>query len=247
MAGLTAALVLTASLLYLGEALKLLPAPALGAILVAAAVSLFDLHGLREIWRINRTEFVFALIGMWGAVSLGVLAGIVIAVAATLLYVLLKEMMPRDAMLGPIRGSTGSTSCTARRMRGPFPASRCSSFKAACCSSTGDHVKARFKTIAEELPADVEWFVLDASAIAQIDSTAAEMLDEARKILAERGVALGIAELHIEPKEILQRTGLLQRIGEAMVFEDLQDAVTAFHNRKPPFRPQLVKEQGEAR
>jgi sulfate permease, SulP family len=72
------------------------------------------------------------------------------------------------------------------------------------------------------------------------------MLDDVRKILAERGVALGIAELHIEPKEILQRTGLLETIGEAMVFEDLEDAVTAFEKRKPTFRPQLVKEQGEA-
>lgn len=245
-AGLMAALVLTASLLYLGEALKLLPAPALGAILVAAAVQLFDLQGLRQIWRISVTEFVFALIGMWGAVSLGVLAGIVIAVAATLLYVLLKEMMPRDAMLGQIPGQHGFYKLHRSKDARPIPGLAVFLIQGSVLFFNVDHVKARIRAVAEELPADTEWFVLDASAIAQIDSTAAEMLDDVRKILAERGIALGIAELHLEPKEILQRTGLLATIGEAMVFEDLEDAVTAFEKRKSSFRPQLVKEQGEA-
>lgn len=107
MAGLVAAATLTAMLLYLNDALRLLPAPALGAILAAAAVGLIDLAGLREIWRISRMEFVFALIGMAGAISLGVLDGVIIAVSATLLYVLLKGMRPRDAMLGRIPGRPG--------------------------------------------------------------------------------------------------------------------------------------------
>ncbi|WP_251530016.1 SulP family inorganic anion transporter, partial [Metabacillus litoralis] len=93
-----AALALAATLLYLNEALRILPMPALGAILVAAAISLVDIASLRDIWRISRMEFVFALIGMAGPVSLGVLKGVVIAVGATLLYILLQEMRPHDAM-----------------------------------------------------------------------------------------------------------------------------------------------------
>ncbi|MEH2513165.1 SulP family sulfate permease [Nitrobacteraceae bacterium AZCC 1564] len=239
-AGLMAALVLTVTLLYLGEALKLLPAPALGAILVAAALHLFDLQGLREIWRVNRTEFAFALIGMWGAVSLGVLAGIVIAVAATLLYVLLKEMMPRDAMLGQIPGQHGFYKLHRSKDARPIPGLAIFLIQGSLLFFNVDYVKGRFKAIADELPEGTEWLVLDASAIAQVDSTAAEMLDEVRKMFAARGVALGIAELNSEPMEILERTGLLQRIGSAMVFDDLENVTTAFENRKPAFRPQLV-------
>jgi hypothetical protein len=60
------------------------------------------------------------------------------------------------------------------------------------------------------------------------------MLDEARGMFAERGVALGLAELHNEPREVLERAGLLAKIGKAMIFEDLEDAATAF--RKPANR-----------
>ena len=83
--------------------MRILPIPALGAILVGAAISLIDVAELRHIWRISRAEFVFALITMWGAISFGVLTGVVIAIAATLVHLVSKMMYPRDALLGRIR------------------------------------------------------------------------------------------------------------------------------------------------
>jgi sulfate permease, SulP family len=232
--GLVAALALTATILYLNEALRLLPVPALGAILAAAAISLVDLQSLREIWRVSRMEFVFALIGMWGPISLGALRGVVIAVAATLLYVLLKEMRPRDAMLGLIPGRHGFYKLHRSKAAQPIPGLAICLIQGSLLFFNVDYVKSRLATIAEGLPADTRWFVLDASAIVQVDSTAAAMLEDMRSMFAERGVALGIAELHNEPMEVLERAGLLAKIGKAMIFEDLEEAATAF--ARPPHR-----------
>lgn len=227
-AGLVAALVLIVMLVFLNEALSLLPAPALGAILVAAALSLFDVAGLREIWRISRTEFAFALIGMWGAVSLGVLNGIVISVAATLLYVLLQEMRPRDALLGRIPGRPGFYKLHRWKDAQPVPGVAVWLIQGSLLFFNVDHVKSRLESIARDLPATTRWFVLDASAIVQIDSTAAAMLDDVRRVLAERGIAFGLAELHIEPMQLLKRAGLLQKIGREMIFDDVEEVVPAF-------------------
>ncbi len=232
MSGLFAALTLTLTLLYLNEALRLLPVPALGAILVAAAISLIDLTSLREIWRVSRMEFVFALIGMSGPISLGVLRGVVIAVAATLLYVLLKEMSPRDAMLGVIPGRHGFYKLHRSKAARPIPGLAVCLIQGSLLFFNVDYVKARLAAIAEGLPADTRWFVLDASAIVQVDTTAAAMLEEVRSALAERGIVLGIAELHNEPGDVLQRAGLLEKIGKAMIFEDLEEVPAAF--AKPP-------------
>jgi high affinity sulfate transporter 1 len=227
-AGLVAALVLTIMLVFLNEALSLLPAPALGAILVAAAFSLFDVAGLREIWRISRTEFVFALIGMWGAVSLGVLNGIVISVAATLLYVLLQEMHPRDALLGRIPGRSGFYKLHRSKDAQPVPGLAVWLIQGSLLFFNVEYVKSRVEAIAQDLPASTRWFVLDASAIVQIDSTAAAMLDEVRNLFAERGIAFGVAELHIEPMQILKRAGVLQKIDKGMIFDDLEEVAAAF-------------------
>jgi sulfate permease, SulP family len=229
---LVAALTLAIALLYLHGALKLLPVPALGAILVAAAINIIDIEGLREIWRISRMEFVFALIGLFGAVSLGVLAGVVIAVGATLLYLLLKLMRPRDAMLGHIPGQHGFYKLHRSKAARPIPGLAVCLIQGSLLFLNVDYVKARLETILSSLPADTRWFVLDASAIVQMDTTAAAMLEDIRIVFAKRDIKLGLAELHAEPMEILKRAGLVDRIGGVMIFEDLEDVVTAFsgHN-----------------
>lgn len=224
-AGLVAALALTVLLIFLNDALRLLPNPALGAILAFAALGLIDLDGLRETWRINRTEFIFALISMWGAISLGVLSGVIIAIAGTLLYVILNEMQPRDAMLGRIPGRPGFYKLHRTPDAQPLPGLAFCLIQGSVLFFNADYVRLRIETIAEQQPPGTTWLVLDASAIAQIDSTAAVMLGQLRTRLAELGLSLGFAELHNEPKEILRRAGVFEPSEVAMVFEDLEDAV----------------------
>jgi SulP family sulfate permease len=84
LAGLASAAALVVILLYLNPLLRLLPVPALGAILAAAAIGLMDFAGLAKLWRVSRMEFIFAIIGLIGPIVFGVLNGIVLAVGATL-------------------------------------------------------------------------------------------------------------------------------------------------------------------
>ena len=227
-ASLVSAAALIATLLYLNGALRILPIPALGAILAAAALSLIDFDSLRQIWRISRMEFAFALIAMWGAISLGALEGVMIAVAATFAYVLSKKMFPRDAMLGRIPGRAGFYKLHRSPEARPVPGLAVCLIEGSLLFFSVDHVKERLAAIADDLPPDTRWFVIDASAIAQVDSTAAAMLEEFRADLARRGIALGFAELHAEVRALLERAGLLARIGPSMIFQDLEEAMRAF-------------------
>ena len=104
---IVAAATLLAALVFLAPALRIIPIPTLGAILMATALGLIDIAALRQIWRISRMEFVFAFIALLGPISLGVLNGVLIAIAATMVYLLRKSMFPRDAMLGRIPGRDG--------------------------------------------------------------------------------------------------------------------------------------------
>ncbi len=171
LAGIVSALALALTILFLADALSFLPAPALGAVLASAAVSLIDIQSLRDSWRISRIEFVFALISIFGVVVLGVLNGVVIAVGATLLYLLMKGMRPRDAMLGRIPGVKVSTSSTAIATRSRFPGSPSISCKATCCSSTRITCEGRIEDIIANLPSGTRWFIFDANATSHIDST----------------------------------------------------------------------------
>lgn len=240
-AGIVAALALVATLLFLRDALRVLPIPALAAILVAAALSLIDIAALRRIWQISRMEFAFAMIALAGPVGLGVLNGVLVAVAATLIFLLRAMMYPRDAMLGRIPGQQGFYKLHRSRAARPVPGFAVCLIEGNLLFFTADYLRDRFEAIVAALPPDTRWLMLDASAIVQVDSTGAAMLEEVRADLASRGIALGIAEIHAGARQLLDRAGLIQRIGPAMVFEDLEDALTAFAALPPP-RPDAAAE-----
>jgi len=231
LAGIVAAVSLLLVVLYLRPALAILPIPALGAILVAAALSLIDVEALRQLWRISRMEFVFSLIALWGAASFGVLNGVVIAITATFAYLLHQMMHPRDALLGRVPGRDGFYKLHRNIGAMPVPGMAILLFQGSMLFFNADHVQARFRTVADSLPAGTRWLVLDASAVVQVDSTAAAALEEVRAELASRGIALGLAELHADVRGLLDRAGLIAAVGPDMIFEDLDDALRAFERQ----------------
>lgn len=234
LAAVVAAGALLLIVLYLQPALAILPIPALGAILIAAALSLIDIPALRAIWRISRMEFVFAMIALFAPISLGVLNGVLVAIGATFAYLLHKMMFPRDALLGRVPGRDGFYKLHRRADASPVPGLTIALIQGDLLFFNADHVQDRLCAIADEEPAGTRWLVLDASAITQVDLTAAAMLEEIRADLAGRGVAFGLAELHADVYGLLDRAGLITAIGPGMIFDDLDDALRAFDSTLRP-------------
>ena len=225
---IVAAATLIATLLFLGPALRIIPIPALGAILASTALGMIDLAAMRQVWRVSRVEFVFALIAMWGPIGLGVLNGVVIAIGATLVYLLRKLMFPRDALLGRVPNRDGFYKLHRTPDARPVPGFAVCLVQGSLLFFNIDYVEQRLRAIADGLPPDTRWLLIDASAIAQMDSSAAGMLREICIELRNRGIRFGLAELHTEARELLRRAGVIDVIGAAMIFEILEDAYTSF-------------------
>jgi MFS superfamily sulfate permease-like transporter len=227
-AGLAAAASIAAAVVFLAPALRILPIPALGAILASTAIGLIDLTALRRLWHVSPTEFLFALIAMWGPISLGVLAGVLIAIAATLIYILRRTMFPRDAMLGRVPGRDGFYKLHRVPEARPVPGLVIFLVQGDVLFFNADYVHTRLQSIVADMPADTRWLLIDAGAMSQIDSTGAEMFLEVAQEFRDRGLQFALVELHAEARDILERSGVIDRIGPAMVFDVLDDAYQAF-------------------
>jgi high affinity sulfate transporter 1 len=229
--GLVSAATLVAALVFLHSALRILPIPALAAILATAAISLIDVHELKKIWRISRMEFVFALIAMWGAISFGVLNGVIVAVAATLVYLVRKTMFPRDGLLGRIEGRHGFFDLARFPEARPVEGAAVFAIQGNILFYNADYLRMRLTTIAKELAAGTSCFVLDASAITHIDSTGATALAAVAEILAKRDIIFAIADLSEESRDILERAGVIKAIGAHNLFNGREEALTALTSK----------------
>jgi MFS superfamily sulfate permease-like transporter len=213
--------------------MRILPIPALGAILISAALSVMDPTTLKQIWKISKIEFGFALIALGGAVSFGVLQGVVIAIIATFIYVTLNAMQPRVVLLGRLPGRMGFYKLHRSSETMPIEGLTICFVQGSVLFYNADHVKAQLDDIIDSSLPRCRWFVIEASAITQIDTTGTDMLQGIRDRLQRHGIVLAFAEVQSNVAAMLERAGLSGDDGAPPVFDDVEDAFHAFRAAYP--------------
>jgi MFS superfamily sulfate permease-like transporter len=214
---LVAAAALVAVLLFLTGPLGVLPIPVLAAVLITAATSLFDLHSLRELRRIHSGEFGLSLVATLGVVSIGVLPGVLVAVALAIIQLLARASRPHDAVLGRVPGVDGYQDVYGQEGAELVPEIVIYRFDSALLFFNADFFKQRVRTVVREF-ASPAWFLLDAEAMPIVDTTGAAILEEVREELAARGIAFAVARARPPFRAILIRTGFEERIGADRFF-----------------------------
>ena len=112
-AGLAGAAVLALLLIFGTGLLHDLPTATLAAIVIVAVLGFIDITGARRLLRWRRSEFVLAMAAFAGVALLGVLWGVGIAIALSLLNFVRRAWRPHDAVLGASTTSRGTTTSSA--------------------------------------------------------------------------------------------------------------------------------------
>jgi len=223
--GLTAAGLLILVLLFLTAPLASLPIAVLAAVLVNAAIGLFDLRSLVMLRRVSPQEFRLSIITLLGVITVGVLPGVLVAVGMAIIQLLRKASRPHDAVLGRIPGVDGFHDIAGRPEAETFPGLVIYRFDSSLVFFNADYFKSRVRAMVEEAKTGLRCFLLDAESMPLIDTTGAASLEEVRHELADKGVVLAIAGAKGPLRVMLDRTGLAQQIGSARLFPTLESAV----------------------
>jgi high affinity sulfate transporter 1 len=105
--GLVGAAAIVLMLVLVPGLMRSLPNPTLAAVVIAASLSLADVPGTVRLWHQRRTEFVLSIAAFLGVALLGVLPGIAVAVALSILNVFRRAWWPYQATLGRVPGMSG--------------------------------------------------------------------------------------------------------------------------------------------
>ena len=230
MVGLIAAATMAAVLFFLTQPLRYLPVAALGAVLIVAAIGLFDIGALRKMWRVNRAECVLSLFTMLGVIWLDLLQGILLAVGSALLLLITRVSRPPDSLLGRVPGMRGWLDMAHTVEAATPPGLIVYRFGAGIVFFNAGYFKKRvMELIAGH--SGIQWFILDGSTINTVDVTGAEMLESLVGELASSGVRFGLANVQHGVRNHLERAGVLERIGAEFIFPTLNTASEAFLSR----------------
>jgi high affinity sulfate transporter 1 len=232
--GIVAAAAMLFVLLFLKAPLALVPTAALAAVVFVSAISLFDLAGLRDLARMSWREGLLSLGTTLGVLVLGILPGVILAVALSLAWLLIVVSRPKDAVLGRMRGLRGFHSVSDYPEAATVPGLLLYRFEANLVFFNIDYFGERLRAAIAASKTPVEWIIVDASPINWIDATALQRLDELRDELAARGIMFGVARAKRSLNRAFNPSWAARRL-PAMGFRrfpTLKTAVHAFERHK---------------
>src|SRR5262249_44687030 len=192
--GLVAAAAIALVLVCFTVPIRYAPTAALGAVLVRSAISLVDVRAFRELLRIDRREFLLALLTMFGVVWFGAIDAVLLAVLLALLRFVRVAARPDVALLGMQAGVRGIHDLRNYPDAKAPPGLVLVRFDGPLAFFNATYLKDRVLAAASAAGPGLRAAIIDATAFSmRMDTTAVVMLTELRDDLALRGVELALA------------------------------------------------------
>ena len=225
--GVVGAAAIVVMLLVVPGLLKNLPQPTLAAVVIAASLALADIPATVRLWRQRRDEFLLSIAAFLGVALLGVLPGIAVAVGLSILNVFRRAWWPYQTTLGHVPGMPGQHDRQLHPEADQLPGLVIFRFNAALFFANARTFREQIRRIAAADPPP-RWIMIAAEPITDVDTTAADMLEDLDQELNARGIALVFAELKEPVRAKLERYELIGPLDPAHFYPTIDSAIAAY-------------------
>jgi len=231
MVGLISAGLVIVFLLFFTFILQDLPTVVLGAIIIVASFSLIDLQEFRSLNLVRHSEFYLSLLTLFGVLVIGIVGGIALAVGFSLLDFIHRTYRPHSSVLGTTEGVDGYHGIAPGVSNQIVPGLIVYGFDAPLFFANAPYLMAQIRELISTADQPIKCLLLDAEAIPDIDTTAADTLKEIHQELSGKGITLAIARANRPLRKTMQLTGLEDLIGEENFYPSVRTGVDDFRER----------------
>jgi SulP family sulfate permease len=227
LASLTSGVMVLLTLLVLAPLFSDLPKPVLAALIIEAVVmGMMDLPEMRRLWRVQRFDFWVAIAALVSTLAFGVLAGVVIGIGLSLLWLVRVATNPGIALLGRQPGTQVFRELGEHPGDEQVPGVVIIRLDGGLFFATSDTLEDRLREVIHATP-DLTGIVLDCEGINFIDSQGAAKLLEMVELAEESGITLRLARLKASVRPTLKRDGVFARFGPDRIHGNVYRAVQA--------------------
>jgi high affinity sulfate transporter 1 len=225
--GVTGAALIILMIVLIPGLFRNLPQPALAAVVITASLSLADIPGTVRLWKQRKAEFGLSIAAFLGVALLGVLPGIAIAVALSILNVFRRAWWPYDTELGRVEGLEGYHDVHTHPDAQHLPGLVIYRFDAPLFFANATTFRDEVRKLASAEPKPT-WIMIAAEPVTDVDTTASDVLEDLDEALNAQGISLVFAELKGPVRDKIERYGLTRTIDPRHFFPTVGSAVAAF-------------------
>lgn len=205
-----------------------LPNATLAAIVIQAMFGLLNFAYLRQLFRIDRGEFVYAMAALFGVLVLGLLQGVALGVILSLVVLIRRVSHPATAVLGRLPGTDTYRDITVRSEAETIPGLLIFRFDAPIIFANAAYFAEQMRQLISDASTPIQEVLVPAQQINQLDSTGANQLERLYTELEAKGISLSFAEVKSALREAMRRNGLEENIGSDRFFKSIHEGVQAF-------------------
>ncbi len=216
-------------LLFLTGPLAYMPEAVLSAIVFLIGVDLVDIKGMRSIFEQRRSEFWVALITALMVVFVGVEQGIILAIVLSLIDHTRRGYRPKNVVLVPAESGIWHAQPVATASQAT-PGLLIYRFTHSMYYANAEQLSEEITSLVSGAEPPLRWLCLDASAVDDVDYTAAETLRSIYGQLQEKGIRLVVAQVLDDVREE-SRYKLRELFGEDAFYDTLDDVVKAYQQQ----------------
>jgi SulP family sulfate permease len=219
------------TLLFFTSALHHLPKPVLAAIIMMAVIGLINFRSIRNAWRANRDDGIASIVTFVATLAFapniqnGILTGIILSLA----LVLFRMMRPRIAILGMHDDATLRDA--QRHHLPPLPARLGAiRYDGALRFMNVSYFEDALLKLERENP-QISHILVKSSGINDLDASGADMLFNLIERFKKNGITLAFSGPKKQVQEVMDRTGLTEKIGAANIFATDRSAIEELYRR----------------
>jgi sulfate permease, SulP family len=227
LAEIVSAAITLVTMILLAPLIALMPQATLAAVVIVYSVGLIRPMEFREILRVRRTEFWWALIAFAGVVLVGTLKGIVVAIVVSLVALAYQVADPPVYVLGRKRGTNVFRPRSNEHPEDEtFVGLLLLRLEGRVFFANAQHIAQKIKRLIEEAQPKV--VACDLSSVFDLEYTALKMLTEGERRQRERGVRLWLVGMNPGVLGVLQRSQLGEALGHDAMHFNLEIAVAKY-------------------
>jgi len=227
LASLTTGAIVLATLLVLAPVFSVLPKPVLAALIIEAVVmGMMDVPEMRRLARVQRFDFWIAVAAIAATLLVGVLAGVIIGIGLSLIWLIFVATHPPMPVLAREPGTQVFRELDEHPGDEQFAGVTVLRLDGGLFFATADALEDRVREVALSAPGSTA-IVLDCGGMDFIDSQGSAKMSEILNLTKQAGVTLRLARLKPPVREVLERDGVLGRIGDDKIHGNVDHAVSA--------------------
>src|SRR4051794_9266072 len=227
LASLTSGVTVLLTLLVLAPVFSDLPKPVLAALIIEAVVmGMIGLPEMRRMFRVQRFDFWVAVAAIAGTLLFGVLAGVVIGIGLSLLWLVSVATRPHMPELGREPGTQVFRDVDENPADETDPLVAVVRLDGGLFFATAEALEDRVRDIVQGSRV-LTGVVLDCEGINFVDSQGTAKLTEILELTTQAGITLRLARLKPEVRAVLERDGVIERVGPDHIHGNVDRAVTA--------------------